>query len=51
MTAKPNHTPPRSVRVGEALWREAKAVAELRGETLTDVITDALRRYVRRNQK
>jgi predicted DNA-binding ribbon-helix-helix protein len=46
---KATHTPPRSIRVEEALWQEAKAVAARRGETVTDVITEALRRYVRRN--
>lgn len=49
--ANPSHTPPRSIRVEEALWQAAKETAERRGETVTDVITEALRRYVRRNQQ
>lgn len=44
----PTHTPPRSVRIGEALWTAAKAKAEERGETVTDVLTRALERYVKR---
>lgn len=47
MAPKPTHTPPRSVRVDEALWEAAKARAAERGETVTDVIARALRRYVR----
>jgi hypothetical protein len=42
-------TPARSVRVGVDLWQAAKAKAEERGETVTDVIVRALERYVRRN--
>lgn len=41
-------TPLRNVRVAEELWRAAKAKAEERGETVTDVIVRALRRYVAR---
>jgi hypothetical protein len=40
-------TPARSVRVGAPLWEAAKAKAEERGETVTDVIVRALDRYVR----
>lgn len=36
----------RSVRVPDDLWREAKWVAEQRGETAADVIRRALRDYV-----
>jgi hypothetical protein len=42
-------TPARSVRVGEPLWEAAKTAAASNGETVTDVITDALRRYVKRH--
>ena len=45
---KPTHTPPRSVRIPTPLWEAAKAKAEERGETLTDVIVRALERYVKR---
>lgn len=40
-------TPPRSVRVPEDLWQAAKARAEDKGETVTDAIVRALKRYVR----
>ena len=42
------HTPPRSVRIPEPLWQEAKPKAAERGETVTDVIVKALERYVKR---
>ena len=45
--AKPTHTPPRSIRIGEELWQAAKAKADERGETVTDVIVRALQRYTR----
>jgi macrodomain Ter protein organizer (MatP/YcbG family) len=47
MSARDTHTPPRSVRVEEELWRAAQARAAERGETVTDAIVRALRRYVR----
>lgn len=40
-------TPLRSVRVPEDLWQAAKVRASEKGETVTDVMTRALRRYVR----
>ena len=43
-------TPARSVRIPDELWKAAQAIAATRGETVTDVITEALKRYVRRNQ-
>jgi hypothetical protein len=46
---KDTHTPPRSVRVPDDLWRAAQEKAARRGETLTDVIRRALERYVRRS--
>ena len=36
----------RSIRVEADLWNAAKEVAEHRGETITDAITEFLRRYV-----
>lgn len=42
---KESHTPPRSVRVPTALWDAVKTEADLRGESVTDVILRALRRY------
>lgn len=38
----------RSVRVPLRLWNEAKAKADEREENLSDVIREALERYVRR---
>lgn len=39
--------PARSVRVPDPLWEAAKVRAAERGETVTDVLVRALRRYVR----
>lgn len=39
-------TPGRNVRIPNDLWEEAKAKASERGETVTDAIIRALRRYV-----
>lgn len=47
MPNQPKH-PARTVRVPDSLWAEAKAKADERGETMSQVIRDALRRYVRR---
>jgi predicted transcriptional regulator len=41
--------PARAVRVEDELWNAAKAIAAERGESLSDVMRDALRRYVRRH--
>lgn len=38
----------RSIRVPAALWESAKAKAEERQESLSEVIREALERYVRR---
>lgn len=37
----------RSLRVPEALWDAAKATADRRGETLSDVLRAALEQYVK----
>jgi hypothetical protein len=37
----------RSIRVPEALWEEAKAKADERQENISDVVRQALERYVR----
>jgi hypothetical protein len=37
----------RSIRVPEALWEEAKAKADERQESISDVVRRALERYVR----
>lgn len=42
---------PRSVKVPDALWNAAKAVAAARDETLSEVIRAALDRYVKRHGK
>ena len=41
-------TPLRNVRVSDELWQAAQAKAEERGETVSDVIRQALERYVAR---
>lgn len=38
----------RSLRVPEKLWEAAKAKADQREENISDVIREALERYVRR---
>lgn len=40
--------PARSVRVPDPLWQAAKNRAAERDETVTDVLTRALRRYVKK---
>lgn len=40
-------TPHRSVRVPDELWEAAKRAAADNGETVTDVLLRALKRYVR----
>lgn len=42
---KATHTPPRSVRVPDDLWNRAKAQAEKREETVSDVVIRALQEY------
>jgi hypothetical protein len=42
-------TPPRSVRVPQDLWQAALTRSHARGETVTDVIIRALKRYTRRD--
>ena len=38
----------RTVRIEDGLWEKARALAAERGESLSDVIRDALRVYVER---
>lgn len=40
----------KSLRVPEKLWAEAMAKAEEREENISDVLRDALERYVRRTR-
>ena len=40
-------TPKHGVRVPDELWQAVKVKAKQRGETITDVIVRALRRYLR----
>lgn len=40
-------TPQRTIRVPDELWQAVKEKAKRRGETVTDVIVAALKRYVR----
>lgn len=41
-------TPVRTMRIG-GIWDEAKAIADRRGEKMTAVVEEALRRYVRKH--
>jgi hypothetical protein len=36
--------------VSDGLWLAAVAVAKARGDSISEVLRDALRRYIRRNQ-
>lgn len=40
-------TPLRNVRISADLWDRAKAKAEQQGKTLSDVIREALERFVK----
>jgi predicted transcriptional regulator len=42
-------TPVRNLRVSDDLWSAAQAIAEERGESLSDVLRAALARYVQRH--
>jgi hypothetical protein len=44
-------TPKHTIRIPDPVWLPAKEIADRRGETLTDVIEAALRRYVQRHQR
>ena len=48
VTARPG-TMGRNFRIPDDLYADAKRIAAARNETLTHVITEALRRYVKRN--
>jgi hypothetical protein len=45
------NTPQRSIRIPDDEWEAAKAAADDRGETLSDVIRMALKRYTARHAK
>jgi hypothetical protein len=45
------NTPQRTIRVPDPEWDAAKEAADANGDTLSDVIRTALRRYVARNAK
>lgn len=45
--ASQDWTRPRSIRVPDDVWNAAKDEAARRGETVTDAIVRALRRYTR----
>lgn len=45
------NTPQRSIRIPDDEWKAAKAAADESGESLSDVIRAALRRYVARKAK
>jgi antitoxin component of RelBE/YafQ-DinJ toxin-antitoxin module len=41
----------RTVRIDAELWAEAQAVAERRGESVSDLIRDCLQRVVARDRR
>jgi hypothetical protein len=45
----PYGTKLRNFRAEDSLWLRAKAIADSRGESLSDVLRDALERYVKRH--
>lgn len=48
VTPNQPRTPVRTLRVPDELWSNAQKVAKDRGESLSDVMRDALEAYVRR---
>ena len=52
LTSVPNQpkTPQRTVRVPDHIWHAAKAAADARGETLSDVIRRALEQYIKKRR-
>jgi predicted HicB family RNase H-like nuclease len=44
-------TPNRTVRVPDEVWRDAKEQAEAEGKSVSDIVNDCLRRYLRRGKK
>lgn len=49
MPNKPK-TPHRTIRVDDELWAAAMAAAEAQGKTVSEVIREALTRYVKRSK-
>ena len=45
------NTPRRTVRIEDGLWDEAKATAQERGDNLSDILRQALEKYVKDNQE
>lgn len=43
-------TTSRNVRIPDDIWKPAMAIAKARGDTLTDVIEQALKRYIARHR-
>lgn len=43
-----DRTPLRAIRVDDELWKAAQAKAEAEARTVSDVIREALRKYVKR---
>lgn len=48
---KDTHTPLRSFRIPDALWEAARREADANGESLSDVIRQALEQYVKRSER
>ena len=45
----PRGTTLRNVRVDDELWQAAQAVASARGESVSEILRDALKRYVKKH--
>ena len=43
--------PQRSIRIPDALWHQAQAIAAHRGDNLSDMIRATLTRYVKRHAR
>lgn len=48
---KTGETPRKTVRVPDAVWKDAQDKAEAEGKTVSDVVNDCLRRYLRGGKK
>jgi predicted HicB family RNase H-like nuclease len=50
--AVPNQpkTPQRAIRVPDELWKSAQAIAKRQGESLSEVVREALAEYVKRHK-
>ena len=50
LTMPSKGTPPRTIRVEDALWDAAKETARTRGDNLSEIIRQALNTYVKQHK-